>query len=154
MVRLLSLALVPALVACRPAEGVPPVGPLPMEGFWAHWGDGRAEVNGYALTQPRYGEDRRGEAVLIFVTEDFDASRRQVTVLFADISGYTALTSRLDAEDTHALLNRYFETVDAVVRDFGGHIDKHIGDAVMAVFGAPIALDRRTGDVQGRAGGS
>lgn len=75
MVRLLSLALVPALVACRPAEGVPPVGPLPMEGFWAHWGDGRAEVNGYALTQPRYGEDRRGEAVLIFVTEDFDASR-------------------------------------------------------------------------------
>ncbi len=71
--------------------------------------------------------------------ESFDASRRQVTVLFADISGYTALTHGLDAEDTHAILNRYFDAVDGVVRGHGGRIDKHIGDAVMAVFGAPIA---------------
>ena len=39
--------------------------------FWKHWGDGRAEVNAYELTQPRYGETRSGTAVLIFVTEDF-----------------------------------------------------------------------------------
>jgi len=65
--------------------------------------------------------------------------RRQVTVLFADISGFTKLSTGLDPEETNAMLNRYFETVDATVQTFGGRVDKHIGDAVMAVFGAPIA---------------
>ena len=65
--------------------------------------------------------------------------RRQVTVLFADIAGYTKLSSKLDAEEAHALLNRYFETVDAIVEGYGGAVDKHIGDNVMAVFGAPVA---------------
>ena len=65
--------------------------------------------------------------------------RRQVTVMFADLSGYTKLSSGLDAEETHALLNQFFAAVDRVVTGYGGTIDKHIGDAVMAVFGAPIA---------------
>ena len=42
------------------------------EGFWDHWGDGRAEIAGYTLTMPRYGELRTGEAVLVTVTEGFD----------------------------------------------------------------------------------
>ncbi len=67
--------------------------------------------------------------------------RRQVTVLFADIAGYTRLSSELGAEETHALLNRYFEAVDGIVEDYGGSVDKHMGDNVMAVFGAPIAHD-------------
>ncbi len=46
------------------------------EGFWAHWGDGRAEVSAYALTIPRYGELRKGEAVLVFVTETFTSGQR------------------------------------------------------------------------------
>ena len=66
---------------------------------------------------------------------------RQVTVLFADIAGFTRLTTELGAENIHSLLNRYFETVDAIVADYGGTVDKHIGDNVMAVFGAPIAHD-------------
>jgi len=41
------------------------------EDFWKHWGDGKAELNGYRLTQPRYGAPRPGSAVLVFVTEDF-----------------------------------------------------------------------------------
>lgn len=45
--------------------------PVGAQDFWKHWGDGQAEVNGYRLTQPRYGEDRQGTAVLIYVTEDF-----------------------------------------------------------------------------------
>ena len=65
--------------------------------------------------------------------------RRQVTVLFADLSGYTELTRQLDAEEVHALLERFFERVDGIVERFGGSVDKHIGDCVMAVFGAPIA---------------
>ena len=44
--------------------------------FWKHWGDGQAELNGYRLTQPRYGARRAGSAVLIFVTEDFSDSLR------------------------------------------------------------------------------
>ena len=67
--------------------------------------------------------------------------RRQVTVLFADLTGFTKLSQELGAEETHTLLNQYFETVDAVVEDYGGTIDKHLGDAVMAVFGAPTAHD-------------
>ena len=67
--------------------------------------------------------------------------RRQVTVLFADLTGFTKLSRDLGAEETHTLLNCYFETVDGVVENYGGTIDKHIGDAVMAVFGAPTAHD-------------
>ena len=65
--------------------------------------------------------------------------RRQVTILFADITGYTRLSSELDPEELHALLERYFDTVDGLIRDFGGTVDKHIGDAVMGVFGAPVS---------------
>lgn len=65
--------------------------------------------------------------------------RRQVTVLFADISGFTRLSTGMDAEETHAMLNGYFAAVDEVVSRYGGLVDKHIGDAVMAVFGAPVA---------------
>ena len=65
--------------------------------------------------------------------------RRQVTILFADITGYTRMSSELDPEELHALLERYFDTVDGLIRDFGGTVDKHIGDAVMGVFGAPVS---------------
>ena len=65
--------------------------------------------------------------------------RRQVTVLFADLADFTGLSSELGAEETHALLNQYFEVVDSIVESYGGSIDKHIGDNVMGVFGAPVA---------------
>ncbi len=74
--------------------------------------------------------------------------RRQVTVLFADIAGYTNLSSKLGAENTHAMLNRYFEAVDGIVESYGGSIDKHMGDNVMAVFGAPLAHDDDPGYAQ------
>ena len=65
--------------------------------------------------------------------------RRQATIVFADLSGYTRLSSTLDPEETHRLLTRFFELTDAVITRWGGAIDKHIGDAVMGVFGAPVA---------------
>ena len=68
-----------------------------------------------------------------------EGERRQVTALFADISGFTHLSSRSDPEEVHALLNRFFGIVDDIVESFGGIVDKHIGDCVMAVFGAPVA---------------
>lgn len=65
--------------------------------------------------------------------------RRQVTVLFADLVGYTELSNTLDAEEIEGVLSAFFEITDAAVVDHGGIVDKHIGDCVMAVFGAPVA---------------
>jgi class 3 adenylate cyclase/tetratricopeptide (TPR) repeat protein len=68
-----------------------------------------------------------------------EGDRRPVTVLFADLAGYTALSRTLDPEAVHALLSDFFDCVDTIVEDHGGRVDKHIGDCVMAVFGAPVA---------------
>ena len=68
-----------------------------------------------------------------------EGQNRQVTVLFADVTGFTELSARLDAEEVHSLLEVYFEKTDEIVRLHGGTVDKHIGDSVMAVFGAPVA---------------
>jgi class 3 adenylate cyclase/tetratricopeptide (TPR) repeat protein len=70
--------------------------------------------------------------------------RRPVTVLFCDLVGYTRLSSALDPEEVHALLERFFVLVDSIVDRFGGTIDKHIGDAAMALFGAPLARGNDT----------
>jgi class 3 adenylate cyclase len=68
-----------------------------------------------------------------------EAERRQVTVLFADLAGYTKLADEFDAEEVHALLGSFFDLADASVANHGGIVDKHVGDCVMAVFGAPVA---------------
>lgn len=68
-----------------------------------------------------------------------ETERRQVSILFADISGFTKLSGEVGAENIHEILGRYFDSVDDIVINHGGTVDKHIGDSVMAVFGAPIA---------------
>jgi predicted ATPase/class 3 adenylate cyclase len=65
--------------------------------------------------------------------------RKQVTVLFADLSGFTSLSEELDPEEISALLNTYFEAIAEVVRRYDGRINKYVGDEVMVLFGAPIA---------------
>lgn len=67
------------------------------------------------------------------------SERRPVAVLYADLAQFTRLTAGRDPEETQRLLARYFDAVDGVVLDHGGAVDKHIGDAVMALFGAPVA---------------
>ena len=78
-----ALLLLPLLVlGCRgSAQVVIPEAEAsrPPADFWSHWGDGRAELAGYRLTQPRYGAERSGEAVLITVTEDFTRAGRVKT---------------------------------------------------------------------------
>jgi DNA-binding SARP family transcriptional activator/Tfp pilus assembly protein PilF len=63
--------------------------------------------------------------------------RKVVTVLFADIAGYTQYAERVDPEDARALLRRYHASVRRELERFGGTVEKFVGDAVMAVFGAP-----------------
>ena len=65
--------------------------------------------------------------------------RRQVTVLFADLSGYTAVAERMDPEALKSLVDRALMRLGAEVERYGGTVDKYIGDNVMAIFGAPLA---------------
>src|SRR4051812_15914718 len=65
--------------------------------------------------------------------------RRWVTVLFADISGYTAMAERMDAELVKSMVDRCLRRLGGEVERFGGTVDKNIGDNVMAIFGAPVA---------------
>src|SRR4051812_13473237 len=64
--------------------------------------------------------------------------RRQATVLFADLSGYTAAAERMDPEAVKALVDRTLRRLGEEIERFGGSIDKFIGDNVMGVFGAPV----------------
>ena len=65
--------------------------------------------------------------------------RREVTVLFADVSGFTAMSERLDPEEVHQIMNDCFTGLGRAIQEEDGHIDKYIGDNVMALFGAPVA---------------
>ncbi len=65
--------------------------------------------------------------------------RRLVSVLFADLVGFTSLSESRDPEDVRDLLTKYFETSRRIVERYGGTVDKFIGDAVVAVWGAPSA---------------
>jgi len=69
------------------------------------------------------------------------AERRLVSILFADLVGFTPFAEERDAEDVRDTLSRYFDLAREVVGRYGGTIEKFIGDAVMAVWGAPVAQE-------------
>src|SRR6478672_7991033 len=69
------------------------------------------------------------------------AERRLVSVLLADLVGFTTASEGRDAEETRELLSRYFETARTLIERYGGTVEKFIGDAVMAVWGSPVAQE-------------
>jgi class 3 adenylate cyclase/predicted ATPase len=75
------------------------------------------------------------------VSEAPVAERRLVSVLFADLVGFTTLSESRDAEEVRDLLSRYFESCRRLIALYGGTVEKFIGDAVMAVWGAPTAQE-------------
>ena len=68
-----------------------------------------------------------------------EGERKQVTVLFVDVSGFTSLSERLDPEDVHRLMSRAFELMLTEVHRYEGTVNQFLGDGIMALFGAPIA---------------
>ena len=70
-----------------------------------------------------------------------EQQRKQVTVLFADVSGFTARSEAMDAEDVAETMNTLWALVDQAIVDGSGHVDKHIGDAVMALWGVDAARE-------------
>jgi class 3 adenylate cyclase/tetratricopeptide (TPR) repeat protein len=68
-----------------------------------------------------------------------EGERKQVTVLFVDVSGFTSLAERLDPEDVHRFMTRAFELMLAEVHRYEGTVNQFLGDGIMALFGAPIA---------------
>ncbi|MBI5291601.1 MAG: AAA family ATPase [Chloroflexi bacterium] len=72
-------------------------------------------------------------------TGRLEGERKQVTVMFADLSGFTALSETLDPEEVTNLTNEALKELAEAVYQHEGYIDKFVGDAVMAVFGAPVA---------------
>lgn len=68
-----------------------------------------------------------------------EAERKRVTALFSDLTGYTAMTERLDPEEVKEITVRIFDGVKAIVRKYEGFIEKYAGDGVLALFGVPRA---------------
>src|SRR5512141_2671818 len=82
----------------------------------------------------RYSE--RGSPTALPMSE-----RRYVSVMFADLVGFTQVSERHDPEEIRELLSRYFDVARQVIEGYGGQVEKFIGDAVMAIWGAPVARE-------------
>lgn len=73
--------------------------------------------------------------------DNMEGERRNVTVMFADISGFTSISERMDPEEMILIINECFRSMGELVEANGGTIDKYIGDCIMAIFGAPAAIE-------------
>ena len=100
--------------------------------------DGLAEKEHVERTFSRYVAPQVAREVLRDTAQAGAVGRKVVaSVLFADIAGFAALSESMPAEDINAVLNEYFGYIAQIVDACDGHIDKYIGDCVMAVFGVP-----------------
>jgi class 3 adenylate cyclase len=80
-----------------------------------------------------------GTAVPAAAVPAASVERRQVSVLFADLTGFTSFSERRDAEDVREMLSEYFDRSRRIIDSYGGRVEKFIGDAMMALWGAPVA---------------
>ena len=94
------------------------------------------EVRDYLMSGA--GKEKLGEAL--------GGENREVTVLFCDIRSFTAMSEKMAAADVVSLLNRYFTALGKCITNHHGIINKYIGDAIMAIFGAPVSSENSAKD--------
>jgi class 3 adenylate cyclase len=97
----------------------------------------RPSVDGFALIKNYIPLELARK--IIDAGKQIESERRHVTVLFADVTGFTALSESLDVEIVSQILNDCFRDLIATILKYEGTIDKFIGDGIMAIFGAPLA---------------
>lgn len=83
------------------------------------------------------GHDLKSENKKIESPPDLDSERKYVTVMLSDLSGYTALTAKVDPEEVKEIMNQIFGEIAQIIAKYEGFIERFIGDAVMAIFGVP-----------------
>ena len=98
-------------------------------------------ILGDALVNTALAPMREKLAALKAAHSPADAQRKLATILFADVSGFTALSETLDAEEVTEILNALWQRLDQAITAHGGTIDKHIGDSVMALWGVEHARE-------------
>jgi adenylate cyclase len=85
-----------------------------------------------------YLSDEIVDAILQKGGLNIGGEKRRVTILMADLRGFTSISERLPAEDVVAMINIYLETMTDIIQKYQGTIDEFIGDGILVIFGAPI----------------
>lgn len=101
-----------------------------------------AALDAQSIDSDREGSLARAVAVarralLLALEQDASPQLRQVAILIADLSGYTAIAEQMDAEQVREAINAMWLELDRVIADWGGRIDQHAGDSLVALFGLP-----------------
>ena len=97
-----------------------------------------AVIDRFHTQLPSYTPRHLSEQILAGKSA-MEGERKQVTVLFVDVAGFTTLAERLDPEQVHLLMDGCFARLTAAVHRYEGTINQYTGDGIMALFGAPIA---------------
>src|SRR5215475_48134 len=105
-------------------------------GLAGHCSHCQAELPPTARFCPACGKPVEASGIAAIVASSTHTERKQVTVLFADFSGFTTFAHKRDVEDVRDFMSSVWTNLDGIIAAHGGTTEKHIGDAIMAVFGA------------------